>query len=130
MGGELIVSWDDLVNKYGLKISTNYTLFNQGTSTTTLGGVINKYKSEFNYDFTCGYILAVGDDITTIGNYALNSADTKGYPPTVLVLSSNVTKIGTNNSSPVIWYNGTESQWLAVSSSITTNIHCVDEQKQ
>ena len=78
----LLASWDELVNVYGVDIETDYT---DGTVTTySLANVI-----EDNPELGNGVSLIIGNDITYIGENAFNDTDLE-----VIILPNTVTALG------------------------------------
>ena len=65
--GQQLASWDELVTIYGVKVNKNYTNTTYLTETTSLYSVINNNLEKFN----SGVVLVIGNDVTTIGQYAL-----------------------------------------------------------
>ena len=61
-----LASWDELVNVYGLDITKTYTETTYVTNSNSLYGIINN-----NSNLLSGTKLVVGDNITSIGRYAL-----------------------------------------------------------
>lgn len=85
-----IVSWDDLVNRYGLDISKNYNNHNIST------GYRKNPKSLYyilknNSELSTGTILVIDDSIETIGSYALTTSQL-----VTIQLPNNITSTGSD----------------------------------
>ena len=83
-----IVSWDDLVNNYGLDISKNYSSSNLPTGYWKNPSSLY-YILKNNSELSGGIILVVDDSIETIGQYALTTSQLIS-----IQLPDNITSIG------------------------------------
>ena len=81
----LVASWDELVNTYGMDIEKDYT------SSTYKTDAFSPYYVLTNYtDLATGTKLIIGDDIEKVGNYAFRSLATL----TSVDFGSNIKSIG------------------------------------
>ena len=148
--GELVVSWDDLVQTYNLDIETNYnnTLGNANNYLTNKSSLQYILKTHFADAVTNGVIVSIGN-VTGIGNYVFFGMDSSlssllysGIDLLEVIIPSSVTSIGQNtfaNSVNIkILYGGTMTQWNSISLGTSWNdgqsnpmiIHCTDGDKE
>ena len=143
--GELVVSWDELVNTYGLDITKTYNSTsgnanNYATNASSLHAIIT--RNNFG-DLSDGFILSIGN-VDKIGAYALYKMDSSAnsnYSGPVLktiIIPSSVISIGQyafgDFSIDRFLYNGTQDQWSSVSkgtgwygaSGSSFTLHCTD----
>lgn len=105
--GGLLVSWDTLVNTYGLDIEKDYA---QDAALTDPQSIYSVMKN--NGYFADGYRLVIPDDVTKVGAWALQNCNLLN----VVDIGSGVQSIGNGAfyscwSLRVINYRGTEEQW-------------------
>jgi hypothetical protein len=119
-GTEMLVSWDDLVNLYGFKPSTDCLAIAGGDKllSGSLAYIIKTY-TELGLSFDDEYILSIAT-ATELGDYAFSSVKLNA-----IVLPSDILSTGKNDAIPLVFYNNTVSSWSKVTSTWKT-IHCID----
>ena len=84
-GNNMLVSWDNLVNIYGLDVERDYLMGDTSAEPTNINYIIKN-----NSDFQTASKLVIGDDVTRIGNWAFFAC----YWLVTLLLPNSIVDIG------------------------------------